>query len=345
MWLADLSAPVEKRLAALLDNEVDRWAAVDEALRDPVVYLRNLVLSGGKRLRPAFCHWAFVGAGGHSTSETWVNAAAALELLHAFALIHDDVMDGSVTRRGLDAVHTAFEARHTINEWRGDPRRFGEGVAILVGDVAFVYADMLLRGAPAAAWTVFDELRLEVNFGQYLDLLHAAGPRADRETARRISRYKSGLYTVERPLELGAALAGRLDELARPLSAYGRPLGEAYQLRDDLLGAFGNPELLGKPVGDDLREGKATLLVAIALEHADAAQREVLDRLGARDLGESEVGHLQEVFVETGAAAEVEALVESLTAEAVAALDGIPLAPDARTRLAELAWFVAGRDH
>src|SRR5689334_13785664 len=147
---------VADRIEGLLDAEIERWKAVDPDLAAPLESLRELVLAGGKRLRPAFCHWAFVGAGGDPLDPVVVDAGGALELLHTFALIHDDVMDGSITRRGLDAVHVDFMARHAVSAWRGEGRRFGEGVAILVGDLAFVYADMLLAGAPRSAIAVFD---------------------------------------------------------------------------------------------------------------------------------------------------------------------------------------------
>jgi geranylgeranyl diphosphate synthase type I len=335
---------VEARISCLLDAELERWSAVDPDLTAPLVALRDLVLAGGKRLRPAFCHWAYVGAGGSPDDQGVVDAGAGLEMLHTFALVHDDVMDGSATRRGTDTIHVQFEAGHAVDGWRGEARRFGEGVAILVGDLAFVYADQLLAGAPPAAHQVFTELRVEVNVGQYLDLLGTARGRVDEGTARRISRFKSGKYTVERPLHLGAALAGRLDDLARPLSAFGLPLGEAFQLRDDLLGVFGDGSVTGKPVGEDLREGKPTLLFAIAAERAAGADAAVLARYGAHDLDEDGIATLQEVLLSTGAVEAVESSIDRLVAEAVEALDGAALTDDARDALVELAYYVAGRD-
>ncbi len=273
-----------------------------------------------------------------------IDAGAALELLHTFALVHDDIMDGSATRRGTDTIHVQFEAGHALDGWRGEARRFGEGVAILVGDLAFVYADQLLAGAPAAAHQVFNELRLEVNVGQYLDLLGTARGRVNERTARRISRFKSGKYTVERPLHLGAALAGRLDDLAAPLSGYGLPLGEAFQLRDDLLGVFGDADVTGKPVGEDLREGKPTLLFAIAAKQASASDAAVLGRYGAADLDEGDVAALQDVLLSSGAVETVEGNIDRLVAEAVHALDRADLEDGARQALVELAYYVAGRD-
>jgi len=310
----------------------------------PIEALRRFVLDGGKRLRPAFCHWAFVGAGGDPADHAVVDAGAALELLHAFALLHDDVMDGSRLRRGRTTVHIDFAGRHVAASWRGEARRFGEGVAILVGDLAFVYADLLMVGVPPAATGIFNELRVELNIGQALDLIGTAEARRDLGMARRVARYKSGKYTIERPLHLGAALQGRLDDLAEPLSAYGLPLGEAFQMRDDVLGTFGDPAVTGKPVGEDLREGKPTPLLAIATARAGAAGTELLDRVGSPDLGDDEVAAIQALMIETGAKEETESLVDELAAEAVAALDGAALTADARAALVELAAFVVHRD-
>jgi len=342
--LSGIAKRIEARIGRLLDGELERWSAVDADLAEPLAALRDLVLAGGKRLRPAFCHWAYVGAGGGAEDTQVIDAGAALELLHTFALVHDDIMDGSATRRGTDTIHVQFEAGHALDGWRGEARRFGEGVAILVGDLAFVYADRLLAGAPAAAHEVFTELRVEVNVGQYLDLLGTARGRVAEVTARRISRFKSGKYTVERPLHLGAALAGRLDDLAAPLSAYGMPLGEAFQLRDDLLGVYGDAGITGKPVGEDLREGKPTLLFAMAVEQASDADAAVLARYGAPDLDEDDVAALQDVLRTSGAVETVEGDIDRLVAEAVAALDTADLKDHARQALVELAYYVAGRD-
>jgi geranylgeranyl diphosphate synthase type I len=335
---------VEARIRALLDGEAVRWGLVDANLLEPIEALRDFILGGGKRLRPAFCHWAFVGAGGDPDDPAVVDAGAALELLHAFALVHDDVMDGSPLRRGRTTVHLDFAGRHRMAGWRGEARRFGEGVAILVGDVAFVYADLLLAGASGAVLEVFNELRLELNVGQYLDMLGTAQGRSDPATARRIACYKSGKYTVERPLHLGAALAGRLDELAGPLSAYGLPLGLAFQLRDDLLGVFGDSQVTGKPVGDDLREGKPTPLLALASARAGEEAAALLARVGAADLGDDEIAALQALLVETGAREESERQIEALVAEAVAVLDAAPITKEAGRALAELAGYVGRRD-
>ena len=344
--LGGIAARVERRMSTLLEAERARWRALDQDLDEPLEQLARLVMAGGKRLRPAFCHWAFVGLGGDGDDPAVIDAGAALELLHTFALIHDDIMDGSLRRRGLDTVHLRFEATHTLAGWRGEGRRFGEGVAILVGDLAFVYADLLLAGAPGPALAVFNELRLEVNIGQYLDLLGTARGDATLDQARRICQYKSGRYPIERPLHLGAALAGRLHECEAALSAFGGPLGEAFQLRDDLLGAFGDPDVTGKPVGEDLREGKPTALYAIAAGRAtEPATRLLRERFGAADLGDDDIAALQQILIDTGARAEVEATIDRLVEQAVDALDGITLTGEATDRLRELAWFVAGRDY
>ena len=197
--LAEIAARVDVRIRELLDSELIRWSAVDADLAAPLSSLRDLVLAGGKRLRPAFCHWAFVGAGGDPFDHNVVDTGAGLELLHTFALVHDDVMDASLRRRGMDAVHVQFIDAHQRNGWRAEGRRFGEGVAILVGDLAFVYADLLMNDLPRAAQAIFTELRIEVNIGQYLDLLGTVRGGPSVESAKRICTYKSGKYTIERP--------------------------------------------------------------------------------------------------------------------------------------------------
>jgi geranylgeranyl diphosphate synthase type I len=342
--LAEGGERAARRVAELLESELARWTLVDPALSAPIEALSTLVTTGGKRLRPSFCHWAFVGAGGAPDDPTVIDAAGALELLHTFALVHDDIMDGSDRRRGLPSVHRSFIDRHDREGWRGEGRRFGEGVAILVGDFAFVYADMLMAASPPAARPIFDELRVELCVGQYLDLAATATGDRDLDDARRIEWYKSGKYTVERPLHLGAALAGRLDELAEPLTEIGLPLGEAFQSRDDVLGVFGDSAVTGKPVGDDLREGKLTPLVAAATARATGEAARLLERIGAPDLSAAEIEGLRAVLDDTGARAEVEATIETRLGEALAAIDRSPLTDEARRALCELATYVAWRD-
>ncbi len=342
--LASVGAAIETRVDGLLAAEIERWTLVDAALAAPLEALRALVTAGGKRLRPAFCHWAFVGAGGDPNDPRVVDVGAALELLHTFALVHDDVMDNADRRRGQASVHAAASSEHRRTAGRGEARRFGEGVAILVGDFAFVYADMLVATLDPESRALYDELRVELCVGQYLDLAATAAGARDAAQAQRIEWYKSGKYTVERPLHLGASLAGRAADLTGPLSAFGLPLGEAFQMRDDLLSVFGDPTVTGKPVGDDLREGKLTPLVAATAARADAPGRRLLDRIGTPGITATEIADLQQVMVACGAVAEVEAAIEARVAESLAALDRAPITADARAALADLGAFVAWRD-
>jgi geranylgeranyl diphosphate synthase type I len=341
--LLTVAARVEARLDAVFSGELARWAELSTDLVAPLESLQRLVMDGGKRLRPAFCFWGFVGAGGDPASDVVIDAGAAFELLQAFALVHDDVMDGSSIRRGSRTAHLAFGDQHAETAWRGEARRFGEGVAILIGDLAHVYADQLLPRTSAAVQQVWDELRIELNIGQYLDLVGTARADTDHASARRIARYKSGKYTIERPLHIGAALAGRLPELQEVLSAYGDPLGEAFQLRDDLLGAFGDETSTGKPVGDDLCEGKPTPLLAVATAKADDAQAAVLARVGDPTLGADAIAAIQQVLTDTGAVDAIEASIAVLTTEALDAIQHADITDDAREALVALADFVAWR--
>jgi geranylgeranyl diphosphate synthase, type I len=343
--LPAIAARVDDRLRSLLDAELARWSAFDADLTEPFGEIARLVMSGGKRLRPAFAHWGFVGAGGDPDDPMVVDAGAAFELMHAFALFHDDVMDDAASRRGEPTTHTVFARQHVAGGWSGEARRFGDGVAILVGDLAFVYADQLLVGISPAAWAIWNELRIELNVGQVLDIV--GGVRNDRrlDKAERISRYKSGKYTIERPLHLGAVMAApdRADVLLPALSDYGLPLGDAFQMRDDVMGAFGDPSITGKPVGGDLREGKPTPLLARAVAAASPSQRAVLDMVGRPDLGDDEVARIQQVIVDTGALADLETTIEQLTMQAITSIQGACIADDSRDELVQLANYVSWR--
>jgi geranylgeranyl diphosphate synthase, type I len=344
--LRGIARRVDERLDALLTAEEQRWGAMSQDLIRPITEIRRLVMAGGKRLRPAFCHWGFVGAGGDPADSRIVDAGAAFELMHAFALFHDDVMDDAASRRGAPTTHTVFAHDHAVAGWAGESRRFGEGVAILVGDLAFVYADLLLESAPPAAWRIWNELRVELNIGQFLDVAGSVQRVRDVVSAERICRYKSGKYTIERPLHLGAAIADPDGHIALMdgLSGYGLPLGDAFQMRDDVMGAFGDEAVTGKPVGGDLREGKPTPLLARAVAAASPAQMAILDRVGAPDLDEDEVAAIQHVIVETGALAELESHITSLTEQAVTSLHRMDLDPQAVAELTLLAQYVSWRE-
>lgn len=336
---------VTARLDEVLAPELERWTALDPDLREPMAEISRLVLSGGKRLRPAFCHWGYAAAGGDPDDQIVVDAGAAFELMHAFALFHDDVMDDAASRRGEVTTHVVFAEQHRTTGWAGESRRFGEGVAILIGDLAFVYADRLLAQANPAAWGIWNELRIELNVGQVLDILGSVRGVRDVAQAERICRYKSGKYTIERPLHLGAALLApdKLDRFAAPLSAYGLPLGDAFQMRDDVMGAFGDAAATGKPVGGDLREGKPTPLLARAIEAASPAQRSVLAGVGRPGLSDDEVAAIQQVIVDTGALDDLERTIAARTDEAIAAIRRVDVDPTARGELIELASYVSQR--
>jgi geranylgeranyl diphosphate synthase, type I len=341
---ADLRSRVGAALAAFLHRQRARIEAIDAESLAPVAdAVESLVLGAGKRLRPAFAYWGYRGAGGPDRDEI-VAAVAALELVQASAIIHDDVMDGSDTRRGEPAVHRRFATVHRAAGWRGDADGFGTAAAILLGDLCLVWSDELLHSSGVDAATlararpVFDEMRTEVTLGQYLDVQTQAAAHSSTRRASLIARYKSGKYTIERPLLLGAALAGASAELAAAYSGYGLPLGEAFQLRDDVLGVFGDPAVTGKPAGDDLREGKRTYLVAAALEAVDEAGRaEIEARLGDPALDAAGVARLRELIESSGALKRTEHRIAELTAAALAALDSAPVEPTAARTLRALA--------
>ncbi len=344
----DLRQRVQKALNGFVTGQLLYLDGISDELSPLTDALTDLI-AGGKRLRPAFCYWGYRGAGGEDGDEV-VTAAAALELFQACALIHDDVMDGSDTRRGQPAVHRRFASLHRTESWTGDPGAFGMGAAVLLGDMCLCWSDEMLATsglAPdrlEAGHRVYAEMRTELMGGQYLDLLEQARGGGSIERALRVARYKSAKYTIEKPLHLGAALAGADQSVLDGYSGYGLPLGEAFQLRDDVLGVFGDPSLTGKPAGDDLREGKRTALVAMALEAADARQAAVVRRhLGDPHLTPEGVTSLRTVLVETGALARIEQLIEELTADALTALEAAPVDESARGVLEQLATAVTRR--
>jgi len=348
VWLKPIAARVESHLGAFLNDEQARWSKLDSDLGEPIGELARLVGAGGKRLRPAFCELAFVGVGGDEDSKALLEVQTALELLHASALLHDDIIDGSTTRRGEPTAHLRYLAKHRDSNWAGEARRFGEGAAILVGDLAFVYADQMMSNQNQLTKRIWNEMRVELNIGQYLDLIGTAKRERRPDKAERVSRLKSGKYTVERPLHLGASIfaPGRADEFFEQLSAIGLPLGDAFQMRDDILGAFGDQSAsrTGKPIGDDLREGKPTPLLALAFERATSSQRDVLNRVGDPTLTSENVLEIQQVIVESGALGMLESRIRSLVDRAVAAINASSLSKPAIERLVELAEFVVARN-
>jgi len=352
--LGRIRGEIAASLARFLDGQRAVLAAAGPDLLPWIDSITDL-LAGGKRLRPAFCYWGWRAAGGPDCPEIYA-AAAALELLHASALVHDDVMDASDTRRGRPAVHRQFAARHEGMGYSGTADAFGAGAAILIGDALLSWTDelfhrsgmppeMLQRGQP-----VLDAMRTEVAAGQYLDLLNQVARNDSVASAMRVVTYKTAKYTIERPLHLGAAMAGSPpadlpaaggpadSAVATTCTEYGLPLGVAFQLRDDILGVFGDPALTGKPVTGDISEGKRTVLVALAMERATSAQLRVLDqRLGDRQLTEAGAAEVRNVIADTGALAECETLISASVKEATSALDGAPITGEARTALTELA--------
>lgn len=348
-------AELNVRVTAALDNFLHRARptldSVGPELTPVAGAVAQFVLAGGKRLRPAFCYWGWRGTGAPD-SEALLTAAASLELLHACALIHDDVMDGSDTRRGRPAIHRHFAELHRASGWSGNPDAFGASAAILLGDLCLVWADQMYGEACARdsmdphaarqAAGVYSEMKVELMAGQYLDVLASviseSSPADATDRALRVARFKSAKYTIERPLHLGGVLAGASKELLATYSAYGLPLGEAFQLRDDVLGVYGDPQVTGKPAGDDLREGKRTALVTLAQGRVAAPQAALLRSLiGNPDLDAAGVETCRTLIADCGALGEVEKLIALRGDEAIAALESPPLEGAARDALRALA--------
>lgn len=311
--------------------------------------MERFLLDSGKRLRPLFAYLGFLGTGNKPTIEI-LRACASLELVHVCALMHDDVMDASDTRRGAPSIHRAFEAMHKDAKLIGSSEQFGISSAILLGDLALVWSAKMLHqsGIDGAtlirALPMYDEMRVELMAGQYLDVYEQALASESVERSLKVARYKSGKYTIERPLHFGAALGSGSQNLFKAYSNYGLPLGEAFQLRDDILGIFGDPQETGKPAGDDLREGKRTVLLAKVMELADAGQKaEISSTLGNQNLEIAQVDKVREIFIATGALSQVEELISTLTSSAQSALEHGEINPMAKSALTQLLTIVTQR--
>lgn len=316
--------------------------------------LHALNRTGGKRIRPSMAYWGWVACGGRSGSTAdgasdrgaadVVRAGAALELLHIFALIHDDVMDESDSRRGQPSVHTLAAQLHLHAGARGDARHFGESIAVLVGDLAHAEADHLVTELPRPMRAIWRLLVIELVHGQSRDLTGSAAGRRDLDHARRVARMKSGRYTVQRPLELGAAAAGAATAQRDALLEYGEEVGEAFALRDDLLGVWGDPRSTGKPAGDDLLSGKPTVIMALAEERLHGSARRVLRRVGTPELSPADVTVLQSALAEQGVVEAVEARISEHVRAAGAALAGAELDEAGVAGLSGMAHLIAWRD-
>ena len=333
-WLNEVQGGVEARLEELFDADRARLSTLGEEANELVESIAALTMRGGKRLRPAVLYAAFRAVRPEGTLTDVVDAGAALELLQSYLLIHDDWMDGDAERRGGPSVHAALGDKH------GDAR-LGASLAILAGNLACAWSWRIFYETPAATrdrvLAVVSRMHEEVLVGQELDLLAV-------KDVSRMHQLKTGSYTLRGPMALGAALARASEAQEAALMAFATPLGEAFQMRDDLLGSFGDPGQTGKPAGNDLREGKRTSLVAAAEARLDAAALAPLHRvLGRADATPDEVDAAIAVLTSSGARADVEARLEALLAQADAALTGAPLEEPGTTMLRELAAKLAYR--
>ncbi|MBV9312774.1 MAG: polyprenyl synthetase family protein [Pseudonocardia sp.] len=347
---------IEHTLANYLARRIDDATAIHPVLAEAAGTLTEFVLGGGKRIRPTFAWWGWRGAGGDPHDVNVLQAVSALELVQASALVHDDLIDASDTRRGRPTLHVEFAGRHERHSWRGASQRFGAAAAILLGDLALAWADDMFNHAELSDGQrrrirpVWAGMRTDMLGGQYLDSWCQASGADTVAAALRVNRFKTAAYTVERPLQLGAALAGAPRELVTAYRRFGVDIGTAFQLRDDLLGVFGDPQVTGKPVGDDLREGKRTVLMALAIQTARTRRRtaeaEVLtSALGDPELDAEGVDRVRNILCELGASAEVERYIEQLTKCGLAALASAEVAQPAAWKLAELALAATRRRH
>ncbi len=320
--------------------------------------LEEFVLSGGKRLRPAFAYWGWRSVSSREAEDIGAQVLllfSALELLHASALVHDDVIDSSATRRGRPSAHVQFAMLHRDRQWRGPADQFGISAAILLGDLALAWADDIVAGygiqdlppdACSRVRRVWADIRTELLGGQYLDIVAEASAADSIASAMNVNTFKTAAYTVSRPLQLGVAAAADRPDVHALFHDVGTDLGIAFQLRDDVLGVFGDPAVTGKPSGDDLRSGKRTVLLATAVQLADRSDPAAAKLLRASvgtDLTDGQVSELCGVIERVGALAAAEDQIDTLTRRALAVLGDAPIHAAAKAGLSALARSAANR--
>jgi geranylgeranyl diphosphate synthase, type I len=356
---------VQRRLDDYCELQREALKEISEDIVSLIDYTQDF-LEGGKRFRAQFCYWAWASLA-HSRVETAdlndeaegiVGIAAALEMFHAAALVHDDLLDQSDTRRGKPAIHKRFESQHQRLGFAGEAVRFGVAGSVLVGDLMLAWSSELFGDAMRHAANPevdrvcreeFSRMRFEVMAGQFLDVLeeNAAPIRSLDEIvvrANRIMLYKTAKYSLEAPLMIGAAFAGANPDQLRAFSNFGIPLGMAFQLRDDVLGVFGDPEITGKPAGDDLREGKRTVLVGLTLQSLPTGVAKIFEELlTAREIDDEQVSFMQQAIIESGARSLVEKMIAEYSESALAALAALEISELGRERLGQLTEAVINR--
>ncbi|MUL65353.1 geranylgeranyl pyrophosphate synthase [Mycobacterium sp. CBMA 234] len=356
----DAAGPSAGELANAITDQLRDYLAerrrdsayIGDAYAELTGALEEFVLRGGKRVRPAFAYWGWRAVADRPADTGALRLFSALELLQACALVHDDVIDSSATRRGLPTVHRLFAEKHREGGWRGSSEQFGLSAAILLGDLALAWADDIIVTADLSddakrrVQEVWAHIRTEVLGGQYLDIVAESSGAETVASAMNVNLYKTASYTVTRPLQLGAAAAADRPDVQKIFHAVGTDLGIAFQLRDDVLGVFGDPKVTGKPSGDDLRSGKRTVLLAEAVELAertDQTAAALLRNSIGTDLTDAQVSELCGVIDAVGALAAVEDRITVLTDRGLAALDAAPIDSQAKAGLTELARRASNR--
>ena len=348
--------PLDDSFLADVQNSLDHFFISQRELLAPTGDRLDIVwdqarhyAEGGKRIRPAFCYWGYVAVAGTQSDPpvAVMDIAASLDLLHLSALVHDDLIDASDTRRGAPAAHRYFQAFHGEQGWPGDSTRFGQSAAILLGDLLFAWSIAMAEQSGISgkrknrARHYLDAMRVEVLAGQFLELIHQDRPSPVEDLFRDaglVMDLKSAKYTVTRPVQIGAALAMAGDDVQHHLGLFGTHVGNAFQMRDDLLGLFGDPEVTGKPAGDDLREGKKTVVISYALASAAPSQVDtLLAMLGNPCLSEADIDHARQILTDCGAVATTERAIEAEAASGMKYLHRLNLSDDGTYALIGLA--------
>lgn len=348
-YLAWFKKQFDKQLLAYLSEKRQQAKEINPEIVVLVDEIIRFTENGGKRVRPAFMYSGYIAAGGQA-QEAILFASLSVELLHTFALMHDDIIDNSDLRRGELTTHKAFEAYHKTRKLKGNKKEFGLSSAILAGDLAFSFAEEILTTAPfpqeriRRARYFFDQMKIQVIYGEYLDVLGGYKDSLTEDEVLQVLEYKTAKYTVERPLHIGAMLAGSDYQTLETFSRYGIPFGQAFQMQDDIVGTFGTEEEIGKPADSDIKEGKKTLLLTKAYEKADKNQLKVLNRVvGKKGATKEDIAKVKQIMEKTGAYDYCVKLAKELLVQAKNAIEDVKLKDEGKGYLLAAADYLNER--
>jgi len=341
---------VEKELDLFFKDKLEKADKIDPSSKQMIELLKEFTLRGGKRLRAALVYYGYRCFSNKNLKEI-IKASVTMELIQSYLLIHDDIIDNDDLRRNGPTLHISYKNIAKRKYKKIDSNHFGLSMAILAGDICAAFANEIMAKLKIKeknkiqALNVLNHSLHHVIYGQVLDVLSELRIITNKDIEK-IHRLKTATYTIESPLHIGALLAGAKQKHLKTLSNYAIPLGKAFQIKDDILGMFGEKEKVGKPVGSDIKEGKKNLLILKALESATPAQRQAIEEaLGNQDLTKNQLNQVRAIVIKTGSLSYSQNLAKNLVKKAKSAIKSAKFRPVGKNFLLKIADYIEKRDY